>query len=173
MLTGGLSVASHLVTAQDNATATQDHVLVGAWLAFTDADATNSAPSVLVFHDDGTYSETTIGDNGGEETSQGVWQPTGEFTADLTIVNIITTGEATYGTLVVRAAVQVSEDGTSFTASYTLEILGAGTMPGQYGPGNANGTRIEVDPMGTPVGSVDELYGQSEGAGTPEATPVA
>ena len=170
---GGLSAASHLTRAQDDATAIQYHVLVGAWLAYTDASDTSSAPSVLVFHGDGTYTETTIGDDGGEETSQGVWQPTGEFTADLTIVNVIQTGASTYGTLVVRASVEVSEDGSNFTASYTIELLGVGTTPGQYGPGSANGTRISVEPMGTPVGPMDQLFGQFEEEASPEATPAA
>ena len=102
----------------------------------------------------------------------GAWQPTGENTADLTIVNIFPVEEGVVGTAIARISIEVSEDGNSLSAQYTVELQGFGELPGEYGPVTASGTRVEVEAMGTPVGPVDELFGQFEEE-EPEATPAA
>jgi plastocyanin len=60
------------------------------------------------------------------------------------------------------------------TATYTLEFVDAGgTATGQYGPGQVSGTRIAVELMGEPVGTLEELFAQfEEGEAPPEASPA-
>jgi len=41
-------------------------------------------------------------------------------------------------------------------------LVGEGAPAGEYGPGSVTGTRIVVEPMGTPAGSFDDLFGQFE-----------
>jgi hypothetical protein len=55
-----------------------------------------------------------------------------------------------------------------------------GAPTGEYGPGQVTGTRVAVEPMGTPVGSLDELFAgfeegtePAEGTEPPEGTAVA
>ena len=52
----------------------------------------------------------------------------------------------------------MSEDGQSWTAEFTIELTGEGAPPGEYGPGSVTGTRINVEPMGTPVAPVEALF---------------
>jgi hypothetical protein len=59
---------------------------------------------------------------------------------------------------VVRRITRVSEDGQSWTAEYTLELTGEDAPPGEYGPGSATATRINVEPMGTPAAPVEALF---------------
>ena len=58
----------------------------------------------------------------------------------------------------IRSAGEVSEDGQSFTAEYTVELTGEGAPAGEFGPGSVTGTRINVEPMGTPVAPVEALF---------------
>jgi hypothetical protein len=58
----------------------------------------------------------------------------------------------------IRATGEVSEDGQSFTAEFTLELIGEGAPPGEFGPGSVTGTRINVEPMGTPAAPVEALF---------------
>jgi hypothetical protein len=72
------------------------------------------------------------------------------------------------GTFVVRASVEVDETGDAFVAQYTGEFVTPdGTETGEYGPGTATGTRIEVEPMGTPAGPLETLFEGGEVAATP------
>lgn len=73
---------------------------------------------------------------------------------------------------VVRADIEVAEDGQTLTATYTGEFIGPdGTSTGEVGPGLAEGTRLAVEPQGTPIGSFEEVFGEQP-VGTPEATPA-
>ena len=82
-----------------------------------------------------------------------MWQPTGPQSADVTIHFQQADAEGATSTAIVRAAVEVAGDGQSLTATYTLEFIGPdGTSSGQLGPTTATGTRLAVEPMGTPVG---------------------
>jgi hypothetical protein len=71
----------------------------------------------------------------------------------------------------------VSADGQSWTADYTAELTGEGLPTGEFGPGSATGTRINVEPMGTPVAPVEALFpdlfppGGSAPAGSESMTP--
>jgi hypothetical protein len=174
LMGGVLFAASSVVGAQDDEMSTEGHVLVGTWLADTDADDPSNPQEVFAFHDDGTYTSSGIGENGDSDVTLGAWRATGDRTAELTVVQAIQTGEDTYGNIVIRASIEVAEDGNSFTAPYTIELQGVPGAEGEYGPGTATGTRIAVESMGTPVGSLEDLFGQfEEEEGTPEATPTA
>ena len=62
----------------------------------------------------------------------------------------------------------MAADGQSYTGSHTLEFVGGEGMPaGELGPGSATGTRIAVEPMGTPAASLAEAFGAPEAAATP------
>ncbi len=70
----------------------------------------------------------------------------------------------------IRATGEVSADGQTFTAEFTLEITGGPSPAGEYGPGHVTATRIPVEPMGTPVGSLNDLFSQLAGPSTPAGT---
>ena len=75
--------------------------------------------------------------------------------------------------MTIRVAGEVSEDGQTFTAEYTIEFTGEG---GEYGPGHVTATRINVEPMGTPVGPVEalfpDLFPPEEGTAPPGTAPL-
>ena len=134
-------------TAQD-ASPMAGHPLVGAWVLDTNAEDTTSPPSLAIFHADGSYVQTDP-----DGTAIGAWQPTGPGSADLIIRFEDADDEGALSTTIVRAAVEAAEDGQSLTATFTLEFVGPdGTSSGQLGPTTATGTRLAVEPMGTPVG---------------------
>jgi hypothetical protein len=129
------------------------HPVVGAWAWDTDAADPANALSYGAFHADGTYVEVhpLVG------VGVGVWRPTGERTADLTIVfqdvDPTPAGVAP-GTLVIQAAVEVDPTGGALTAPFNSEgrapdgtVLFANAF-------TATATRLEVEPMvplGTPA----------------------
>jgi hypothetical protein len=175
-LMGALALGGHLA-AQDAATpepmaqdtATAGHPLVGTWLADTDTDDESNALEVFTFHADGSFISVDA-----EGFAQlGAWETTGATTANLTLVIYETDEEgADAGSVTIRAAVEASDDGSSFTASYTFEFVGPdGTSTGEAGPGSASGTRLAVEAPGEPVMSLEEMFGLFEG--TPEATPAS
>lgn len=146
-------------TGAQDATGLAGHPLVGAWVLDTDvADPTNG-PTLATFSADGVYTQVETDGSAGI----GVWQATGPQTADM-MFHGLNPDEDGGGWFTVRAAIEVAADGQSLTASYTLEIVAAdGTASGQYGPGEVTGTRIAVEPMGTPVGTLDDLFGEEGG----------
>lgn len=161
---GGGSIA----LAQDTtATDFTGHPLVGTWMLDTDLEDEENLPSLVIFAADGSYLEIDADGQG-----VGAWEPTGDTTATLTIWF---SDEEGLGTI--RASVEVSADGQTVAATYTLEIFDpvTGEGSGQIGPAAAEGTRIAVEAPGTPVMSFEEFFGQfefEEGSGaTPEATP--
>jgi hypothetical protein len=134
------------------------HPLVGSWLLDTDAGTPDNPLSLAIFTSDGIYLEVSEG----ASPSVGVWESTGDTTGQLTFQFLDGGGMG-----MVRASVEVSGD--TLTAEYTLEFIDpTGSSTGQYGPGMAEGTRIAAEPMGTPAGTLDDLFGQF---GPPEATP--
>ena len=115
------------------------------------------APFAASFSSDGIYQ-----DSDPEGAGLGAWEPTGPTSAALTIV-IVSPAEDGGGMITIRATVEVAADGQTFTGDYTIEAGFEGAPPGEFGPGSVTGTRIVVEPMGTPVGSLDDLFGQFEG----------
>jgi hypothetical protein len=144
--------------AQDASSTTADHPLVGTWLVDTNAADDANPPSTVVFHSDGTYLEIDV-----DGVAGGVWEATGPQTAALTFGF---RGRDENGAVIgstIRADVEVAADGQSLTATYTIDFLGPdGTATGELGPGMATGTRVTVEPMGSPVGPLQ-----------PAASPVA
>lgn len=168
---GGLFVLSRSpgISAQDaSPTAMSGHPLVGAWVLDTDTSDAANPPTLASFSADGVYTQNEL-DNG---PGIGSWHATGARTAELTFHSFGTDEQGNYGGMVtVRADIEVAADGQSLTATYTLELVDAnGSGTGQYGPGNVSGTRIAVEPMGTPEGPLSALFGEAQG--TPEATPA-
>ena len=113
----------------------------------------------MAVHADGTLQETTTDGT----TSIGSWEATGPNSFNLTFNSLSLTGstdrlEGSFAMGTIRAAGEVSEDGQSFTAEFTLELTGEGAPPGEFGPGSVTGTRINVEPMGTPVAPVEALF---------------
>ena len=162
----GAAGRSVQASAHDEGTpgAMSKHPIVGSWEIDTDAADPENLPSLLIVGADGSYLE--VDGEGG--VGVGRWESTGDQTADLNIW-FLASGEddPTGGYGRVRAAVEIAEDGQSFTANYTIEFVsGDGTTTGEYGPATASGTRLSVEPMGSPVGTLDELFEQFE-EGTP------
>ena len=120
------------------------------------------APFTGAFLPDGVYVEVDTGD-----VAIGVWEATGPDTVAMSY-----TSWDEEGSITVRASITV--DGDNLSADYTLQFVGDVAPSGEYGPGQVTGFRAVVSPMGTPVGSLDELFSSfAEGTEVPESTAVA
>jgi len=155
-----IALIAPTVTAQETDFA--DHPLNGTWTLITDDQ---ELPDVIIFAADGSVTDV---ESSGSVTL-GVWEPTGETTATLTL----TAFDDDEGGITIRASLEVAPDGQSFTATYTFEPFdpATGDSMGEYGPGTATGARLTAEAPGTPTGSFEDLFGQF--TGTPEASPVA
>lgn len=127
---------------------TEGHPLVGAWIG----DGTPAVPDdpleLYVFNEDGTFHGTT---NFGPAV--GTWAPAGERAYDLTFALRL---EGAEGLATVRASGQVSEDGQSVNATYTVQFPPGGVFPeGELGLADFTAQRIELEPMGEPVGPLE------------------
>ena len=128
------------------------HTVVGSWIVDTDVDDPENAPALAIFHEDGSFVE--LHEDGPDGV--GTWRAADDTTVELTIIFHATdeTG-APAGTVKVRATIEVDREGGTFSAAYTLDFIAPdGTPSGELGPGQAEGTRITVEPMGTPVGPI-------------------
>jgi hypothetical protein len=157
-------------SAQDASPAAMDeHPLVGTWLADTDTQDPEDPPELVIASADGGWVEVDA--DGG--VALGRWESTGANTANLTLWALGSEEEGFGGTFIVRAMIEVAADGQSLTAAYTVEVIDPdGTATGEYGPGTASATRLAVEPMGTPVGSFEDLFAEF-GEEFEEATPAA
>lgn len=168
IMSGTLIVAGGTFTTAQDATpaALTEHPLVGTWTLAIEGE---EYPSTLdVFSADGTYVEASSIDGFGA----GAWEATGENTANLTFRVIHVDGTA-----VIRATLEVAPDGQSLTATYTVETIAPdGTSSGELGPGTAEGTKVTVEPPGTPVGPLDgtfeDIFGEDVFGGESAATPT-
>ena len=160
ILLSGVFGAS-ITVAQDATPADGDeHPFVGAWMVDTEPQNPTNAPHMAIVSSDGTYFEVDI-----YGASLGAWEATGDRTASMTFHFLLEPEPVGVGTI--RADVEVSENGQSWSGMYTLELVNSdGTSPGEVGPGQIEGTRIAVDPRGTAVGTFEEVYGAD-----PETTP--
>jgi hypothetical protein len=132
------------------------HPLVGTWL-FSDPSQPENV-FFIAFTSDGTLIQ--VEPSAG--TGLGVWEATGPTTANLYMQGV-STEEWFEGTTTIRASIEVSADGTSLTAEYTVQFISSdGEDTGELGPGSITGTRVVVEPMGTPTGPLFE-----------EATPAS
>jgi hypothetical protein len=161
---GAEAVESSIV--EQAAASTEGHPIVGAWL-YTPESSAEGRRHPAAFSSDGIYwqfdAQNLVG--------IGVWEPTGPISAAVTFVDQIPDGAGGLVTETVRALVEVAPDGQSFTAEFTVEESGGGFPEGQYGPGSVSATRMAVEPMGTPAGTLDDLFaGFSEGTEAPPTT---
>jgi hypothetical protein len=155
-------------STESPAGSTERHLVVGAWL-LVEAEDPDSPPSLIAFTSDGIYQQADFdGING-----YGSWESTGPSSAAMTFIQQFPDDEGNFGgSAMIRAAIEVSPDGQSLTANYTIEMGAGGGVPaGEYGPGAVSGTRIAVEPMGTPVGPIEELFA-GFGEGTEAAPPT-
>jgi hypothetical protein len=170
-MVGGAAANSSVVQAVEPDSArppTEGHPLVGAWTVSIE-EFPDDPSSLAVFHTDGTYEETDADGSRGI----GAWEATGASSANLTIVSMTPTDEGELTPIVtIRAAVEASADGQSFSAEFTIELTSEGSPAGEFGPGHATGTRIAVEPMGTPAGSLEDLFTQFEAGTAPAAVPT-
>jgi hypothetical protein len=158
-LVGSLLATGHtLVSAQDTDYA--GHPLVGTWTLVVEGER----PEMVFSSADGGYVDV----DSERDVFIGVWEPTGETTANLAITVFLEEG----GGYTIRLGIEVAPDGQSFTASFTYELLDptSGEGMGEYGPGSATGTRMVAEGPGTPVGSIEDLMDLV--LGPPEASPT-
>lgn len=152
------------VAAQDEA---DDHPLVGAWIV--DPAEGEEQVEVMTFHPDGTLVEVNP-DTG----AVGVWEPTGERGGDLMFMLPEADPETSRaGLITIRASLEVSEDGQTFSGTYTFEpsalmVEMMGMSPGEYGPAEVTGERMTLEPMGEPVGPMPDFGEPAPPEGQPE-----
>src|SRR5687768_11087904 len=132
LLLVGLLLSTSGVIAQDATPAADQHPIVGTWLLDSEPDIPDNPMEVdLVTADGGWISVDADG-----AVSIGAWEATGDQTADVTFWGLGTEEEGG-GMFVIRASAEVAADGNSFTAEYTIEVIGPdGTTmgEGEYGP---------------------------------------
>jgi hypothetical protein len=172
LLVGGLAVSTAVqATTPPTEEPAEGHPFVGAWI-YT-VDGFPEAFTVLLAIDaDGTWIDTSPDGS----TSIGSWEATGPNSFSLTFHSLSLTEDGSVAFLTIRSTGEVSEDGQSWTAEYTAELTGEGLPPGEHGPGSATGTRINVEPMGAPVGPVEALFPDlfpPEGGTAPAGTAPA
>jgi len=162
-LVGGAIGVSAVASGSTDTTVASDaaaevHPFVGSWI-FTVDGFPKEFTELMAIHADGTLQETASDGT----TSIGSWEATGADSFNLTFISLSLTGstdrlEGSLATGTIRSAGEVSEDGQSFTADFTLELTGEGAPAGEFGPGSVTGTRIDVEPMGTPAAPVEALF---------------
>jgi hypothetical protein len=173
-LVGGVIATSAVAsgttaTTEPSSTAgTEAHPIVGTW----NTETSSGDPGEVVFSADGTLVSLDS-----EDVSLGVWEATGPSAVALMFSGLIPAEEtgSAGASFTIRATLEVAPDGQSFSGDYTAELSGMEGMPtGEYGPDSVTGTRVVVEPMGTPVGPIEELFGSFEqGTDVVEGTAVA
>jgi hypothetical protein len=151
---GTIVLTFNPVTAQDATPAARaEHPVVGSWWSANDAPGPGVQTAAAIFHADGTYLE--VDPNIG--VGVGVWQGTGERTADLIAVYQDIDPDpavAAPGTVTVRKSVEVDATGEAFSGSLEVEVRipdGTVVFTASY---TGRGTRIGIEetvPLGTPL----------------------
>jgi hypothetical protein len=165
VLSGGILPLRAVGAQEATPTARTGHPLVGAWVLDPDQAHPTNPQQLLVFTADGLC----FGAAYGGRTTAGVWEATGPRTATITLHVTASNQTVSFvGLTVLRGTVEVAEDGLSFTAPYTLEVVAAdGTRSGEHGVTTARGVRITIEDMGDPVGTLDELTEATGATPTP------
>jgi hypothetical protein len=158
-----LSTAAQEATPDTATTmAMADHPIVGAWQWSNHPGDPNASVTYAIFHDDGTYTEydPNIG------VGIGVWKPTGERTADLTIVfqdidpaaGVFAPGWASFW-----ISISVDDTGNVMTGEGSVEAQTPdGTVVAEF-PYDGFGSRLTVETT-TPL---NLAMSATPGAGTP------
>ncbi len=161
VLLGTLVVGGGALAAQD--TDFTDNPFVGSWIVDSDPENPQNPPELTVLTPSGSVIDTSADGT----TGVGMWEPTGDTTANVTFTVVFDDGTQ----VMIRAAVELAPDGQSFTGNYTNEFFDpSGEGSGEIGPGTVEGTRMVVEGPGTPIASFEDFFGSFEG--TPEATPA-
>ncbi|HKG24105.1 MAG TPA: hypothetical protein VKB09_00575 [Thermomicrobiales bacterium] len=137
----------------------EGHPILGTWIV----DDPNGSPSLTSFTADGVVIDVET--SGG--TALGAWRPTGDRTAELTMVIVIAAPEFS-ATIQIKATAEVDETGNSGTADYSYTAV----LP----DGSVTITRLPIQGLhaeGTPISNFPTWNPNQEGEGTPEATPSA
>jgi hypothetical protein len=177
------------------AQATDADPIVGTWA--TDVSPSDGAgpDGLTVFLPGGV-----VLDLRGGTVGAGTWSATGANSADVTIASPAGDPGADFaGFVTIRASVEVSDDGQTFSGTYTLEFPAglsesSGLPAGELGPGDVTGQKVALEPMGTPVGPIPGSAAPSpcpcespaagasampaaspavEASGVPQASPMA
>jgi hypothetical protein len=134
---------------------TAGHPVVGAWVLDLDLRSTDDPPLYLLFHADGTWilANPYFGDG------VGAWRPTGDRTADGTVVFQDLSPDPYQiapGTLTASMAFEVDETGDTFAARWASEGRWLDGTLAARNDSTARGTRLAVESLpasGTPVAS--------------------
>jgi len=140
MLSGGLVGGRALIAQEATPSSTADmanHPVVGGWRMTVDLGGGRTSPDLQIFHADGTYIELLPSG----AVLAGVWQPTGERTAMLTLYENYFMDDRLVQ-IEGRFTVEVDESGNTITE--------AGTVVGLFEDGSvasafespASGTRM-------------------------------
>jgi hypothetical protein len=170
LLAGGTLASSTAVQATTPPTEepAEGDPIVGAWLLTVD-EFPDDPPQLVAVHADGTFHAV----DADGVTGIGSWEATGPSSFNLTFIAQFATDDVgSVWMQTIRAAGEVSEDGQSFTAEFTVEYTGEGAPAGEYGPGHVTATRINVEPIGTPAGSLEDLFAQLEGTAPAGTAPA-
>jgi hypothetical protein len=156
--------------------AREGHPILGSWIVDGTPAVAEDAPDLFSYGIEGSL--RGAGPNG---PSVGAWQPTGERSADVIAHYFIDSPEGDFlGLATIRGSVEVSEDGQTFSGTYTFEppavfAVAMGIPEGELGPSEVTGQRIAVEPMGEPVAPLPEFpepEQPSDGVPAPVASPI-
>jgi hypothetical protein len=166
-----VAATSSAVVAQDGRGA-RDHPILGSWMVDATPTVADDAPELVSFHAEGSV--RSVGSQG---PTVGTWERTGRRSADVTVAAPFSDPQtgAFMGFGWFRGSLEVSQDGQSFTGTYTLEppavlAQALGIPEGQLGPSELSGERIPVEPMGEAVAPIPQLL--IEGPPGPGASPA-
>lgn len=131
------------------AASTENHPIVGTWLYTPESTATGQRHPAA-FNSNGTFWQA----DAANVVGIGVWEPTGPNSVILTFVDQVPLEGGGFATETIRASIELTPDGQSWTADFTVEVSGGGFPEGEYGPGtvsaNTHGRRAAGHP-GWPV----------------------
>jgi len=137
-LLGMVSTAQRAL-AQDDA-ASDVHPIVGTWIVSDDSGAEDNTPSIVVFSSDGTVVDLEVG-----FTAAGVWEATGDNTADATFAGFVQF-EGIEGSIVIRISAEIDDDDT-ISAEYSVTGVAADGTVFFSETGSVSGVRMEVEPV--------------------------
>lgn len=144
------------------------HPFVGLWIVDADTSSPEDPPTLLTVDRDGTLRLSDCCN----APAAGVWAPSGREGAEFTTLLTWGDEDGFIGFSTLRGSVELSADGESFAATYTLDlpVRGGGTS-GELGPVTGSGARVSLDAMGEPVGPFPPVEPSAE---EPEdVTPAA
>ena len=165
LLAGGVLASSVAVQATTPPTEepAEGPPIVGSWVLRVDGFP-EAFTELVAVQSDGTLIDT----NAAGSIGIGSWEATGPNSFNLTFnsLSLIGSTDRVEGSLAmgtIRASGEVSEDGQSFTAEFTLELTGEGTPPGEFGLGSVTGNAYHR--------RADGHAGRSRGSPLPRPVP--